>query len=364
MYYQKEIDEIKQEFDTNENGLSLKQVEERQEKYGKNKLPKKKKTNLLVLFFKQFIDPILFLLFLAIVFSFLVGETFDAFAILFIILLDAMMGCFQENKANNTMDSLLSLVVDKTKVIRDGKEMEIDSSDLTIGDYVLFDSGEKVTADLRLVKTDHLLVDESTLTGESVSVRKQIEAIKKENCSILEQKNMLFAGTTVVSGRGEAIVVKIGLDTELGKIAKHLHNTKEEKSPLTIRVSKFSKQISLFVLIIGMIIAFFLFLKEVEYHEIFLSVIALSVSAMPEGLPLALTMALTIASSKMSKKQVVVRKLNSVESLGSCTVIASDKTGTLTVNSQTAKKIILPNGMEYQVTGEGYKAKGNVIGEK
>ncbi len=174
---------------------------------------------------------------------------------------------------------------------------------------------------------------------------------------------MLFSGTTVVTGRAKAIVIATALNTEIGSIANSINNTKEEKSPLTIRVEKLSKQISGLVLIIAFIITILLIIKDVPYHEIFLSVIALAVSAMPEGLPLALTMALTIASNKMAQKNVIAKKLPSVESLGSCTVIASDKTGTLTVNEQMAKKILLPNDTEYLITGTGYEITGNVIGE-
>ena len=175
---------------------------------------------------------------------------------------------------------------------------------------------------------------------------------------------MLFAGCSIVTGRGRAIVISTGINTEIGKIADTIHNSKEEKSPLTIRMEKFSKQISIFIIVFSILLAFLLYFKGFELHEILISVIALSVSALPEGLPLALTMALTIASNKMAKKKVVAKKLYSVEALGSCTVIASDKTGTLTVNEQTAKKIVLPNDLEYLVTGEGYMTKGSVVGEK
>jgi P-type E1-E2 ATPase len=160
---------------------------------------------------------------------------------------------------------------------------------------------------------------------------------------------MAFSGTTVVTGRAKAVVVSTGLYTEIGKIAHSISEAKEEKSPLTLRVEKLSKQISALVVVVAIIIMILLVVKHVPYHEIFLSVVALAVSAMPEGLPLALTMALTIASNKMAKKNVVAKKLHSVESLGSCTVIASDKTGTLTVNEQTAKKILLPNNKEYDI---------------
>ena len=363
MFYNKNIEEIFKELETSSNGLTKEEVEKRKQTYGKNELPKKKKDSVIKIFFNEFKDPIIILLIVAIVASFIVGEVIDAIAILFIILVDIIMGTYQENKANNTAEALASLVTVKTKVIRNGKLEEIESSDLTIGDYVLLESGDKISADLRIIESSNFMVDESILTGESVQVSKTNEIINKENISINEQSNMLFSGTNVVTGRAKAVVVNIGLKTEIGKIAQSINNTKEEKSPLTIRVEKFSKQISMLVLVVAVIITILLILKDVPYHQIFLSVIALAVSAMPEGLPLALTMALTIASNKMAKKNVIVRKLNSVESLGSCTVIASDKTGTLTVNEQTAKKILLPNNLEYNITGTGYELEGEVIGE-
>jgi len=285
-------------------------------------------------------------------------------AIIVILLIDMTMGTYQENKANNTAEVLEKLVTVKVKVVRNGKIEKIDSEDLTIGDYVMLESGDKISADMRIVESYNFMVDESVLTGESVQVSKNSDIINSKNISINEQANVVFAGTNVVTGRAKAIVIAIGLNTELGKIANSINKTKEAKSPLTIRVEKFSKQISMLVLVIAVIITLLLISKGVPHHEIFLSVVALAVSAMPEGLPLALTMALTIASNKMSKKNVIVRKLNSVESLGSCTVIASDKTGTLTVNEQTAKKILLPDNSIFDITGVGYEFEGEVIGDQ
>lgn len=359
--YNKSIDEILNELNSSINGLSDNQVNERSQ-YGKNILPKKKKDSIITIFFNEFKDPIVLLLLFAIIASFIAGEIIDAVAIIFIVLIDVIMGTYQENKANNTAESLEKLITVKTKVIRNDKIVKIDSSDLTVGDIVILESGDKVTADLRIIESSSLLVDESILTGESIQVDKNNLVIDKRNVSINEQSNMLFSGTSVVKGRVKGIVVAIGLNTEIGKIANSINNTKDEKSPLTIRVEKFSKQISLLIIIIAIIITILLSIKQTPINEIFLSVIALSVSAMPEGLPLALTMALTIASNKMAKKNVVVKKLNAVESLGSCTVIASDKTGTLTVNEQTAKKILLPNNFEYEITGTGYDLSGSIIG--
>ena len=363
MFYNKNIEDIEKELKTSSNGLTTTEAKKRIQKYGRNTLPKKKKDSVLKIFFNEFKDPIVILLLFAILASLLANEVIDAVAILLIVLIDIIMGTYQENKANNTAEALSKLVTVKTRVVRDGKVVSIDSTNLTIGDYVLLESGDKISADLRIVEAHNFMVDESVLTGESVQVSKHNDVLDKNNATITEQTNMLFAGTNVVTGRAKAIVVAVGLDTEIGKIAHSINTTKEEKSPLTIRVEKFSKQISMLVLVVAAIITVLLIIKDVPYHEIFLSVIALAVSAMPEGLPLALTMALTIASNKMAKKNVIVRKLKSVESLGSCTVIASDKTGTLTVNQQTAKKILLPNDESFEITGTGYETKGNIIGE-
>ena len=361
-YYEQSIKEVERSLNTSIHGLSANEASARRYKYGANALPKKKKDSILKIFFSEFTDPIILLLLATVVISFFVGEIIDAIAIIAIILVDAIIGTYQENKANNTADVLLKLVKDEVRVIRDNKEMSINVEDLTIGDLVLLESGDRVCADMRIIEAHNFTVDESILTGESIQVVKTVEPIAKKKLSISDQENMIFSGTSVVSGRAKAYVAEIGLDTELGKIADTLATTDDEKSPLTIRIEKFSKQISVMVIAVATIIASILIAKHTPGHEILLTVIAFAVSAMPEGLPLALTMALTIAANKMSKQNVIVRKLNAAESLGSCTVIASDKTGTLTVNQQTAKRILLPNGEEYQIEGAGYETKGKVKG--
>ncbi len=361
-FYNKTISDIFKELNSSEHGLTTKEASARQSKYGKNTLPKKKKDSIIKIFFHEFIDPMVLLLVAAIVASVVVGEIVDALVIAAIILVDAIMGTYQENKANNTAAALADLVTVKAKVLRDGEVKAINAEELTLGDVVLLESGDKISADMRVIDSQNFTVDESILTGESVQVVKSPDVINKEKLSIGDQSNMVFSGTTVVSGRARAVVVNIALGTELGKIADSLANTDEEKSPLTIRVEKLSKQISILVVSVAVLIAILLIVKHVPYNEIFVTVIAFAVSAMPEGLPLALTMALTIASNRMAKKNVIVRKLKAAESLGSCTVIASDKTGTLTVNQQTAKRILLPNGQEYQVSGTGFDTNGKVNG--
>lgn len=363
-WYLKDIKEIYKILKTTKEGLTKKEVEKRLLEYGQNIIPKGKRESLLKMFFSEFKDPIIILLLVAVLSSLVVGETFDAIAILFIILIDAIIGTYEENKANNTMDNLTKLVPLEVSVKRENKKIKIRSEDLVLGDIVYLESGDKVSADLRIIECQNLMADESILTGESLQVEKNDIVLKNDKLSLSEQTNMLFSGTTIVKGRAIAIVVETSLNTQIGKIASSINNTKDERSPLTIRVEKLSKQISILVLIIAIIISILLIAKKVPYNEIFLSVVALSVSAMPEGLSLALTMALTIASSKMAKKNVIVKKLNSVEALGSCTVIATDKTGTLTVNEQTAKKILLPDNTKYNISGTGYELTGEIEGDK
>ena len=363
-YFSKNVDELYTNLKTSYNGLSSFDVKRRIEKYGYNTIPRKEKDSLLKILIGQIMDPIVLLLFIAVTFSFLSGEIVDGISIIVIILMDLIIGAYEENKANKTIDSLEKLVPVSVRVIRDSKEMEIDIKELVPGDIVLLESGDKISSDMRIIEAHNLTVDESILTGESIPITKTSKVLKEKDVPINSQTNMLFAGCSIVTGRGRAIVVGTGINTEIGKIADTLQNSEEEKSPLTIRMEKFSKQISAVIIILSCLLAVLLYVKGFELNEILISVIALSVSALPEGLPLALTMALTIASNKMAKKKVVAKKLYSVEALGSCTVIASDKTGTLTVNEQTAKRIVLPNNLEYEITGTGYMIEGSVIGEK
>lgn len=361
MEWQKKTEEeIMEKLKTNRNGLKQEEANERLNKYGLNELPKAKKDNIVKIFFSEFNDPIIWLLIVSIVFSFIVGEVVDACAIIFIILIDAIVGTVQEWKASKSAEALQDLIKVQVKVLRDGKEQLIESNQLVIGDIVLLESGNKISADLRVIESKNLTVDESILTGESINVLKTADIIEN-NYSISDCKNMLFAGTSVITGRGVAVVCETAANTEIGKIADKVTKTDDTKSPLTIRMEKFSKQITVLIIIIAIIIAVLLYNNGIDLKDIFLSVIALSVSAMPEGLPLALTMALTIGSNRMAKKNVIVKKLNSVESLGSCTVIASDKTGTLTVNEQTAKKIVLPDGSIYDIEGTGYNDSGEIV---
>ena len=356
-------DELYERLGTCKKGLNSKEVKERLLKYGYNELPKKERDSIVKIFFMQFYNAITMIMIAAAILSIFIKEYTDAIAIVFIILVDAIMGTVQEWKANKSAEALANMIKVKVDVIRDGKEKQIDASDLVVGDIVLLSSGCKVSADARLISSSNLCIDESILTGESIESTKNA-LISSEVKAISDSKNMVYAGTNVITGRGTCIVTSTAADTEIGKIAEKVNEADETPSPLTIRMNKFTKQISVLIIVLSIILVILLSIKGYKIDEVFMSVVSLAVSAMPEGLPLALTLALTIGSSRMSKKNVIVKKLNAVESLGSCTVIASDKTGTLTVNEQTAKEIVLPNDTVYKVSGTGYYDEGEITGSK
>jgi len=363
-FYNMNVEEVFQKLHTYKEGLTSKEASRRLEKYGYNELKEKEKIHISTIIIQEIKDPIVLLLGIMIITSLLIGEIIDAIVILIIVLTDLILGTVQEYKSTKTIEALKNYVPEKVKVIRNGKEIEVESKYLTLGDIVCLSSGDKIPADIRIIESHNFTVDESILTGESISVIKDSKKCQGINIPITSQKNMVFAGTGVITGRAIGIVSKISSETEIGKIADSIHEVKDEKSPLTIRIEKFSQDISKILIVFSIILGIILYIKGISITEIFVSIIALSVSAMPEGLPLALTMALTIASNKMMKHKVLTKKLSSVEALGSCSVIASDKTGTLTVNEQTAKKIVLPNDLEYIITGSGYNIEGSITGEK
>lgn len=366
-------EETLKELNSTIKGLDEKEVKHRQEQYGLNELPHKKQDSILKIFISQFQNPIELILVLTLIINLVFKEWADAIALGLIIAIDVIMGTYQEWKARKDADALISMIRVTSKVIRNGKEYEVNSNEVTVGDILVLESGDKIPADARILECHNFQVDESALTGESLAEVKHTGVLAEET-HLADRENYLYAGTSVVTGRAKAVVTAIGVNTEIGKIADKVTNTEEEKSPLTIRIEKFSKQISAIIAVVAIITAFVMIitndytLKEVftnssVFRTIMLSVVALAVSAMPEGLPLALTMALTIASKRMAKKNVIVKKLNAVESLGSCTVIASDKTGTLTVNEQTAKEIVLKDGSRYTISGTGYSGEGKVTPE-
>jgi len=352
-------EELFSELKTSDTGLNQEEVNKRIQFYGENKLPLGKKVTLMQIILHQLLNPLIFILVAAAVASVVIGEGKDAIFIFLVIFINSALGTYQEYSAEKSANSLQNLMKIKARVRRDGKEKVAPSEELVPGDIVLLESGMKVPADMRLFEVSDLEIDESFLTGESVAAKKQIDVLQ-ENLGVAERTNMAFAGATVLKGRGIGVAVCTGVETQVGKISQDVSESKSAKPPLVQRMEKFIKQISIFIVVLSIILAVILLMQGMDISAIFFFVVALAVSAIPEGLPVALTVALSIATKRMAKRNVIVRKLTSVESLGSCTVIASDKTGTLTVNEQTAKIISLANGTRYTINGEGYNGVGSV----
>ncbi len=354
-----EIKEIFEELKTSKEGLSSQEVKQRLVIYGENKLPIGKKITWLQIVLHQLLNPLIFILLIAAMASIAIGEGEDAVFIFLVILINCALGAYQEYNAEKSAAALQNLLKIKAKVRRSKEEAEISSEAIVPGDIVLLESGVKVPADIRLVEESSLKIDESLLTGESIATTKQTKTLEND-LGVGERSNMAFAGSTVINGRGWGIVVSTGTHTEVGKISRNLKQAESAKPPLVQRMEKFIKQISILIIMLSLIIGVILYFQEMDLISIFFLIVALVVAAIPEGLPVALTVVLSIATQRMAKRNVIVRKLTSVESLGSCTVIASDKTGTLTVNEQTAKRIILPDGTRFKIKGEGYNGDGKV----
>ncbi|MFA5420985.1 MAG: HAD-IC family P-type ATPase [Patescibacteria group bacterium] len=359
-----DIKDVFKELKSSENGLNSNEVFDRQKEFGLNKLPSKKAPNVFIIFLRQFLNPLIYILIIAGAISIFISIKddshgfSDAIFIFGAIFFNSIVGAWQENKAEKSAAALQNFLKIKARVKRHGVEKTIDAEDLVIGDVVFLESGDKVPADLRLFNSKNLRVDEAFLTGESEAVEKNIEKLKKET-SINKRLNMVFAGASVTSGRAWGVVVEIGLNTEVGQIADIISSSQKTKPPLIIRMESFTKKISIAILFLCLVLAFIAISKGMIPQEVFFLVVALAVSSIPEGLPVALTIALSVATVRMSKRNVVVRKLTAVEGLGSCTMIASDKTGTLTVNQQTAKLIYLSSGKKIEISGEGYNGVGS-----
>ncbi|MFC1659342.1 cation-translocating P-type ATPase [Pseudomonadota bacterium] len=330
---------IFEQYNTSSLGLTSKEVLKRQEKYGKNILPEQKPPSIFIIFFKQFLSPLIYILLFAATVSVIIGEYIDSYFIFGVLIFNALIGAVQEYSANKSALSLKKMVQIKTFVVRNGNEIEINAEELVPGDVIIIHPGEKVSADITLVEDSNLMVDESMLTGESESVGKISDYESKPDDLIINQKNKLFAGTIIVRGNAKGIVSGIGLNTEIGKIAKSLTKKSEADPPLVKRMEKFSYNMTLIMMFAILIIAGVSLYEGTSLHETFLLSAGLAVAAIPEGLPIAITITLAVGMNRMSKRNVIVRHLVAVESLGSCTVIASDKTGTLTLNELTATVI-------------------------
>jgi calcium-translocating P-type ATPase len=346
--------------DTTLDGLSPDQAAERLARYGRNELPAQEPPTLFQIILHQFQSPLIYILLVAAAVSLLIGDFKDAIFILAVVILNAALGAYQEYRAEQSAAALQSLLHIDAVVRRNGEEEEIDARELVPGDVVLVESGDRVPADLRLLRAANLSIDESLLTGESVAVTKRSEPLQDADVTLGDRFNMAYAGSTVMTGRGLAVVVATGLATEIGQIAEVTTSGDPTKPPLLIRMERFVRVISFIVLGATAALAAITLTQGMPLLQVFFLAVALAVSAIPEGLPVALTVALSIAVNRMAQQNVIVRKMTAVEGLGSCTLIASDKTGTLTVNEQTVRRVVLPSGQEIVVSGAGYSGEGEV----
>ena len=359
IYHQVSVDETLKNLGVNANGLTTEEVTKRQTEFGKNTIPQPKPKSLISIFFHQFLNPLIYVLIAAAIISFATGDLNDAIFIFAIIFINAVMGTYQEWRAENSALALQNLVKIKSRVKRNNGVHEIEAEELVPGDVVMLESGQKVPADLRLIEVSDLAMEEALLTGESVAVNKNTEALAGgDDLALGDRLNMAFAATTTQKGRGVGVVVSTAQHTQIGRIADSLRNTETEKPPLVNRMESFSKKISIIVLVICVVLGMIGYFSGMAVRDLFFLMVAVGVSAIPEGLPVALTVALSIGTRRMAKRNVIVRKLPAVEGLGSCTLIASDKTGTLTIDQQSIKKLYLPDGVFYEVTGQGYNGEG------
>ena len=364
MWYDKTIDEVLKELKTSRQGLSQTEAIKRLQKYGPNEIVKPKKVSPLLILLNQFRDIFVIILIIAMILSVFFGERADALAIALIVILNAVIGFVQEYKAEKSMEALKKYLSLKAKVIRNGEIIEIDAKELVPGDIVILEEGVKIPADGRLIEANELKVNEAVLTGESVPISKTARVIKKV-VRIPEMKNMVFAGTFVTRGRGLFVVTSTGRLTEIGKIAKATQEIKDVEPPLKIKLKRFAKKLAYAIIAIVAIIFLIETIRAVQTNGLtltslvrfFMISVALAVSAVPEGLPAVVTISLSLGAREMAKRNVLVRKLASVETLGSVDVLCVDKTGTLTKGEMTVRKIFV-NGKVIDVSGVGYEPKG------
>lgn len=351
-FYNQSVKDIEQELSTScENGLNSEQVKQLQEKYGPNSLAGKKKTSMLQRFIAQFKDFMIIVLIIAALLSgFVAQEWTDAAIIMVVVILNAVLGVFQETRSEEAINALKKMATPNAHVRRNGQVVEIPSTELVQGDIVLLEAGDVVPADLRLTITESLKIEESALTGESVPVDKEHDQIDEDKVALADQDNMAFANTNVTYGRGEGIVTEIGMNTEVGKIATMLNNTDETDTPLKRNLNQLGKTLTIMILLICAVVFVVGFFTKQGTEptqklaiDMFLVAVSLAVAAIPEGLPAIVTIILALGTQVMAKHNSIVRKLPAVETLGATDIICSDKTGTLTQNKMTVEQVYYDN---------------------
>lgn len=343
-----------------EKGLENSEVNKRLEKYGRNEIPKAKRRSAWKRLLMQFHNVLIYVLLAAAIITALMEHWIDTWVILGVVVVNALIGFIQEGKAEKAIESIREMLSLEAVAIRDGDKKTIDAEELVPGDIVILKSGDKIPADIRLIESKDLRVEESPLTGESTSVDKSVESVE-EDAVVGDQSSMAFSGTVVTYGKATGVVVNTGSQTEIGKIKEMMEEVEEITTPLLQKIEKFGKWLSLAILVVTA--TFFLFgylFRDYTLVELFMIAISLIVASIPEGLPAIMTITLAIGVRRMASRNSIIRRLPSVETLGSVTVICSDKTGTLTRNEMTAKTILTADN-EYQVEGTGYKPEGNIL---
>jgi len=355
-------DEIQGALESGPLGLAAEEAASRLLRYGPNAVEQEQETPRWKIALRQFKDPLIYILLAAAVVTLILEEYLDAGVIGLVLVINAVIGYFQEVKAQAAMQALAKLSAPRADVLRGGVAVQVASRDLVPGDLVLLAAGARVPADLRLTDARQLEIDESALTGESVPARKGTDVLPARPMVAGDQKNMAFSGTVVTRGRGRGIVVRTGERTELGRLARSMRELEHPTTPLQQKVDRLGKYIGIAVGVLCGIVLVTGLLQGMPAEEIFLSVVAMAVATIPEGLPIVLTVTLTVGVRRMARRQAIIRHLPAVETLGSTTVIGSDKTGTLTRNEMTVRKI-WAGGRTFETTGGGYGLEGSILDE-
>ncbi len=360
-WYSEPINKILEEFKIDkEHGLNSEQIVESYNKYGYNKMPEGIPTPYWVVFLQQFNDPIIYILIFAGIINGYTSGWHDSIVIGVVILLNTIIGFFQEIKAASALKALQNMTAPTARVIRNGEHKTIPTTEVATGDIIVLESGDRVSADARLLETHNLLVDESMLTGESFAIHKKHDVVIPENSSLGDRINMVYSGTIIQKGRALAVVSAVGTNSEFGKISEKMSEAENDVTPLQHYIEDFGKKLSISILTIVVLIFIVGLLRGFDWISMLLTSVGIAVSAIPEGLPVSITITLSVGLNQMSKQKAIVKKLAAVETLGSTNVICSDKTGTLTKNQMTVMNLYVGE-TEYEVSGSGYEMDGKVF---